>query len=116
MGPADPFGIGHPNRSDRESRFGIALSEGTGALEFLDEGLRCTCWRHQPVELQRACISGLVEIGGQTGIQEFGEIADPALLDRQARRHGMTAARNEQSFGLGVRNGPPEIDTRHGTA
>ena len=107
---ADRVGIGHDVIGQRHHRLRIAGAERTRARHHLDQRGIGAGGAHRAVDQQRLIGPRRGHALGQFAFEIGAEFGKRAMLDRDARRHGVAAALEQQPLGDGAPHGLAEID------
>ena len=95
----------------REDRLGIAGAERPGALDRVDQ---LGGWRRPRVTApsieQRAVAPRRLDAGRERLLEIGAELAERAVPQREARRHGVAAALDQQALGHRLAHRAAEID------
>ena len=110
MALADHVGLDDPHRPGGDARRGPAHAVGAAAVERRHQIGRYPARGEQRVEQQRTRAERAGDGLRQTLVEEIGERLDPVGGDRQPRRHGVPAARDEQAGILRREHRRAEID------
>src|SRR6476661_7309851 len=98
---------------EREDRLRIALAEGTGPLQRLDQLGRGAAGRQSAVNVEPARGPRRGDLVPQPLLQKGAESAELCRFERHAGRHRVPAALDEMARLDGGADGAAEVDARN---
>ena len=107
---ADQPRILQPVARQHEDRRDMPRAERPGLLQCLQQGERRALGGERGVDVEHFLVLQAEDVGGGALLEEGAQRAEPVALDRDAGRHGVAAALDEQPLGRRIAHQPSEIE------